>query len=51
MTLPVALTVPVTTTPVLDTVSTLAVPALLIVTLAFEYTATLLVPPDIEFAE
>ena len=47
---PVALIIPVTYAPVFEMVSTFYVPALLMVTLAFEKTVTLLVPPDIELA-
>ena len=49
--LPVVDAVPVVTVPVLLTSNTLAVPAELIVTLAFELTTTFDVPPEIEFAE
>jgi hypothetical protein len=48
--LPVTLNNPDTKVPVLLTVSTLAVPAELIVTLAFELTTTFDVPDDIELA-
>ena len=50
MALAVGSMLPATNAPVELIVNTLAVPAELIVTLAFEVTTTLLVPDDIELA-